>query len=88
MRGPKKMCLRCFISHSIYAVSVRLVTRFDVIDYMLKVLQEPQRFHATEMISQDGWKQRLALWVVKRAYWLCPRYIWLLRRTGESGSVA
>jgi hypothetical protein len=61
-------------------VSVRLVTQFDVIDYTLTILQDLRRFHATDMIADGSLKQKMALWVARRAYWLCPTYIWLLRR--------
>ncbi len=57
-----------------------LVAQFDVIDYTLTILQDPWRFHATDMIADGSLKQKMALWVVRRAYWLCPTYIWLLRR--------
>ena len=56
----------------------RLVLRFDVIDYTLKIIKDPQRYCATEMIGHNSLKQKVAIWIAEKAYWLCPTYIWLL----------
>ena len=58
----------------------RLVCRFEIIDYTLRIIENPCKFHATEMISPGSLKQKIYLWVLGNAYWLCPTYIWLLRK--------
>jgi len=58
----------------------KLVSRFEVVDYTLKVIDNPTQYSATEMLQAGTRKQRLAAWLVRRAYWLCPTYIWLLRK--------
>ncbi|MFH0732453.1 MAG: class I SAM-dependent methyltransferase [Candidatus Omnitrophota bacterium] len=57
-----------------------LVSQFNVSDYTLKIIIDPQKYCATEMIAPESFKQRLAILIVKYAYWLCPTYIWLLRK--------
>ncbi|MGD9765257.1 MAG: methyltransferase domain-containing protein [Candidatus Binatia bacterium] len=65
----------------------RLVRAFDVIDYTLKVIQDPIRFSATDSVAPGSVKQRLGLRVLRLAYWLSPTYLWLLRKTRESARV-
>jgi 2-polyprenyl-3-methyl-5-hydroxy-6-metoxy-1,4-benzoquinol methylase len=57
-----------------------LVSQFAVIDYTRKIVSNPQKYHATEMIQQGSITQKLAIWVLKMAYWLFPTYIWLLKK--------
>ena len=65
----------------------RLVARFEVRDYTVKVVQDPVRFQATDVVRPGSSKQRVALFALKAAYWLAPTYIWLLKKTnqGEPG---
>ena len=57
-----------------------LVRRFEVLDYTERVLREPERFGASDLLRSGTPKQRLALAVVRYAYWLVPTYLWLLRK--------
>lgn len=58
----------------------RLVRRFEIIDYTLKIIRDPEKFCATEMIKPGSFRQKISLWVLGHAYWICPTYIWLLRK--------
>ncbi len=58
----------------------RLVSRFEVIDYTLKVVQDPETFHMEDLVVPGSVKQRLALAILRMAYWLCPTYLWVLRK--------
>ncbi|MDY6993385.1 MAG: class I SAM-dependent methyltransferase [Pseudomonadota bacterium] len=58
----------------------QLVVDFELIDYTLKVIAEPQRFHLTDMLSSHSVKQQLALVLLKTAYAFGPGYIWLLKK--------
>jgi ubiquinone/menaquinone biosynthesis C-methylase UbiE len=58
----------------------RLVKDFEIVDYTLKILQDPERFHVTELVSPNSLKQKMAIQVLKNAYFLCPTFIWLLRK--------
>lgn len=57
-----------------------LVSQFEVIDYTLEIIENPNKYSATEMLKQESVKQRLAMWISRAAYWLSPTYIWLLRK--------
>jgi 2-polyprenyl-3-methyl-5-hydroxy-6-metoxy-1,4-benzoquinol methylase len=58
----------------------KLVKRFHIVDYTTKVMKDPERYHATELLKPGSLKQKLALLAAKCAYYLCPTYIWLLRK--------
>jgi len=58
----------------------RLVAGFDVVDYTLRVIREPARFKAKDLVSDGSFKQRASLGLMSVAYWMCPTYIWLLVR--------
>ncbi|MBN2498522.1 MAG: class I SAM-dependent methyltransferase [Deltaproteobacteria bacterium] len=58
----------------------RLVEPFERIDYTRRIVEQPERFRATEMLRSGTLQQRLALAVLRFAYWLAPTYIWLLRK--------
>lgn len=55
-----------------------LVSRFKIVDYTLRIVEDPQKFYATEMINHGTLKQKMYIWILKQAYWICPTYIWLL----------
>ena len=57
-----------------------LVSQFEVIDYTLEIIENPERYSATDMIRTNSLKQKLSRWVLKTVYWLSPVYIWLLRK--------
>jgi ubiquinone/menaquinone biosynthesis C-methylase UbiE len=57
-----------------------LVRRFVVHDYTLRVLREPERFYATDLVRSGTFRQRVAIGVVKAAYWLSPTYVWVLEK--------
>lgn len=58
----------------------RLVSGFIVIDYTLRVLKEPEKFYATEVITPGSFFQKLASALLKIAFWISPSYIWLLQK--------
>lgn len=66
----------------------KLVGRFEIYDYTAKILSDPVKYHATEMVRPGSLKQRLALLVLSVAYWLCPTYVWVLRKPerGQQGT--
>lgn len=55
-----------------------LVSRFEVRDYSLRVLQEPERFHMTELVRPGTLKQKAAILALRAVYWLSPTFIWML----------
>jgi hypothetical protein len=46
----------------------------------MRVLREPERFQATDMVRGGTWRQRVAVSILRAAYWLSPTYIWLLEK--------
>jgi SAM-dependent methyltransferase len=58
----------------------RLVKKFQIVDYVCAILQDPVKFSATEIVQPNSIKQKISLQVSKHAYWLCPTYIWILRK--------
>jgi SAM-dependent methyltransferase len=58
----------------------KLVSRFTVHDYTLRVLREPERFHATDLVRSGTAKQKASIVLLRSAYWLSPTYVWLLEK--------
>lgn len=58
----------------------RLTRGFEVVDYTERVLADPARFAATDLVAPGSLGQRLALAVARHAYPLMPTYLWILRR--------
>ena len=63
----------------------KLVSQFSIFDYTAKVIADPVKYHATEIVRTDSLKQMVALAILKVAYWLCPTYIWILRKPVPRG---
>ncbi len=61
----------------------RLAARFDLHDYTARVVQDPVRFQATDVVRPGTFKQRSALFALRAAYWLAPTYIWVLKKTAQ-----
>ena len=57
-----------------------MVRDFEVTDDSLRIVRDPERFHATEMVRPGSLKQTVSLALLETAYWLCPTYIWILRK--------
>lgn len=58
----------------------RLTARFEVLDYTRRVVAEPERFGAADIVPPGTLTQRAALAVLRCAYWAFPTYLWLLRK--------
>ena len=58
----------------------KLVSDFELIDYTTKIIAEPEKYFATDMIKAGSLKQSFSLFILRYAYWLCPTYIWLLKK--------
>jgi 2-polyprenyl-3-methyl-5-hydroxy-6-metoxy-1,4-benzoquinol methylase len=61
----------------------RLAARFELHDYTSRVVEDPERFQATDVVAPGSSRQRVALLALRSAYWLAPTYIWLLRKKGQ-----
>jgi 2-polyprenyl-3-methyl-5-hydroxy-6-metoxy-1,4-benzoquinol methylase len=58
----------------------RLVAPFVVHDYTARVIADPDRYSATDVVRPGSFVQRAAALIARRVRWLCPGYIWVLRR--------
>lgn len=67
-------------THLTYWGLRRLVSRFELRDYTLAVIDDPERFAATDIVRPGSLRQRMARWLLTFAYWVCPTYLWVLRK--------
>jgi len=58
----------------------RLARRFEIVDYTKKVVRDPVRFEASDMVREGSLKQRAAVATLTAAYWAFPTYLWILRK--------
>lgn len=58
----------------------RLVRQFEISDYTEKVVRDPTRFEASDMVRAGSIRQKAALATLKTAYWAFPTYLWILRK--------
>ena len=68
-------------NHLTYWGLKRLVSDFRIIDYTVRIIQNPEKFSATALCTPGSLKQRFALIFFKLAYWLVPTYVFLLQKT-------
>ena len=65
----------------------RMCRDFDVADYTVRVVRQPEQFSAADTVAPGSTQQKLALGLLRFAYWFSPGYIWLLRKPlAESGN--
>jgi hypothetical protein len=67
--------------HLTYWGLKRLVSEFQVFDYTKKIIQNPEKYSATELCTSGSLKQKSAILFARLAYGLVPTYIFLLRKT-------
>jgi len=67
--------------HLTYWGLKRLVSNFQVFDYTKKILQDPERYSATDLCAPGSLKQKGAILFSRLAYGLVPTYIFLLKKT-------
>ncbi len=58
----------------------KLIMNFRVDDFTLKVIENPDLFHARDLIPKDGKLERIPMWVWRIFYRLLPTYILILRK--------
>jgi 2-polyprenyl-3-methyl-5-hydroxy-6-metoxy-1,4-benzoquinol methylase len=67
--------------HLTYWGLKKLVANFQVLDYTKKILQDPEKYSATDLCTPGSAKQRGAILFSGLAYGLVPTYIFLLKKT-------
>jgi len=64
----------------------RLVSGFSVEDYTLKIITQPKKFHAEDVISEKNPLTRLPLFLLRLLYFFIPTYVWILSKRKPGGS--
>ncbi len=59
-----------------------LISDFDVSDYTLEIVADPDRYRARDLIPEGGLIERIPGWAWRAFYWLLPSYIFILRKPG------
>jgi ubiquinone/menaquinone biosynthesis C-methylase UbiE len=67
-------------THLTYWGLKKLVSKFEVDDYTIRIIKNPTKFYATEMVKENSLAQFLYLKILKMAYWLSPDFIWILQK--------
>jgi ubiquinone/menaquinone biosynthesis C-methylase UbiE len=70
-------------THLTYWQLKRLVANFQIVDYTIRIIEDPEAFSATDMLPAGTFKQKLAALASKTAYWLVPTYHWLLIKSSS-----
>lgn len=58
----------------------RLICGFFILDYTLRVVENPDRFRARDLFPKGGVLEKVPLWMWRSFYWLLPSYIFILKR--------
>ena len=79
--------IKIFTNHDKYYENLKslrnlkkLVFQFEIEDYTLKIIENPSKFSANEMLKEKTLKHYLANKISRIAYFLIPTYIWVLRK--------
>lgn len=66
--------------HLTYWGLKKLVSAFELRDYTVRVVEDPVRFEATEVVRPGSLQQKLSRLALGLAYWASPTYLWLLKK--------
>ena len=66
--------------HMSYFGLRRLVARFEVLDYTVRLIDHPSRYATDYMFVPGSLRQRAAHWLAHSLPCLCPGYVWVLRK--------
>jgi 2-polyprenyl-3-methyl-5-hydroxy-6-metoxy-1,4-benzoquinol methylase len=58
----------------------KLVIKYEIIDYTLKILKNPTLFSANDMVKENTIKYYLVNFIAKIGYFVIPTYIWILKK--------
>ena len=61
----------------------KLVNKFEVKDYTLEIIHEPNKYFANELIKSNSIKHNLIKLISKLIYFFIPTYIWILVKPHE-----
>ena len=91
---PKKAAniyIKIFTNHDFYYENLKslrnlkkLVSKFETIDYTLKVIKNPSRYSADDMLKEKTLKYYIFNLIAKFFYFMVPTYIWILRKPNNT----
>ena len=58
----------------------KLVSKFVIIDYTLKIINEPSKFYSEDMIRTKGLLHKLMKLFARVFFFFIPTYIWILKK--------
>ncbi|MBU1164535.1 class I SAM-dependent methyltransferase [Patescibacteria group bacterium] len=58
----------------------KIVSKFRIIDYTIKITKNPEKFEAIDMLKSNSFKQKAGIFLLRTNYWIFPSYVWLLRK--------
>ena len=67
-------------NHKSYSELKALVSRFEIIDYTLEVINNPSKYAAENMLKERTVTYYLINFIAKNFYFMIPTYIWLLKK--------
>lgn len=67
-----------------YPALMRLLTKFEIMDYTAKILADPVYYNATDMLPPGSFKQLLAKIVFKLAHFVFPGFVFVLRKRAST----
>jgi SAM-dependent methyltransferase len=59
----------------------QMLSRFDVVDYTSRIVADPVRYSATDMLTPGSIKQRLAVSMLRIAPFFFPGFVFVLRKS-------
>lgn len=71
------------VKYDVYLLSLRrlrkLLKNFEMIDYTERLIRDPERFAATDVIRADSWLARLPRWMFRRVYPMLPAWVFIIK---------
>ena len=79
--------VRIFTNHDLYYENLKslrnlkkLVSKFELIDYTLKIIKNPSKYFADDMLTEKSIKYYSYNLIAKIFYFMVPTYIWILKK--------
>jgi 2-polyprenyl-3-methyl-5-hydroxy-6-metoxy-1,4-benzoquinol methylase len=87
---PKKAAnfyIRIFTNHDLYYENLKslrnlqkLVSKFETIDYTLRIIKNPSKYSADDMLKEKTFKFFMLNLIAEILYFMIPTFIWVLKK--------
>jgi ubiquinone/menaquinone biosynthesis C-methylase UbiE len=71
-------------NHLSYYELKQLVKKFSIVDYTLKIIRDPERFKAEDMIRPDSIIRKIPNFILNGVILLIPTYVFILTKPDDS----